>query len=134
MRYIIIGSSQGIGKEIAGSLIKKHELILCSRNITKVKMKFEQINAIVKSLKYPFKGAACRLKNKLLQIHGLKKYNKKITGKFSPGEIMKIHNFDIAVKVINGGVLLREIEYDGRHMLPAHLADSLNLKKRDKFS
>ena len=40
MRYIIIGSSQGIGKEIAGLLIKKHELILCSRNITKVKRNF----------------------------------------------------------------------------------------------
>ena len=40
MRYIIIGSSQGIGKEIAGLIIKKHELILCSRNITKVKRIF----------------------------------------------------------------------------------------------
>ena len=40
MRYIIIGTSQGIGKEIAGLLIKKHELILCSRNITKVKKIF----------------------------------------------------------------------------------------------
>mgnify|MGYP001193519166 CR=1 FL=1 len=40
MKYVIIGASQGIGKEIANSLSKKNKLILCSRNITAVKKNF----------------------------------------------------------------------------------------------
>ena len=40
MKYVIIGASQGIGKEIANSLSKKNKLILCSRNIRSVKKSF----------------------------------------------------------------------------------------------
>jgi|TARA_B100001964_G_C14244988_1_gene606962 NAD(P)-dependent dehydrogenase (short-subunit alcohol dehydrogenase family) len=40
MKYVIIGASQGIGKEIANSLSKKNKLILCSRNIRSVKKNF----------------------------------------------------------------------------------------------
>lgn len=97
------------------------------------KMEFNQINAIVKSLKYPFKGATCHLKNKLIKIHDLKKYNKKIIGKFFPGEIIKINDFDLIVKIVKGSVLIKEVEYQGRHMLPAHLANLINLKNKDKF-
>ena len=39
-KYIIIGSSQGIGKKISELLINKYSLILCSRNILKVKKDF----------------------------------------------------------------------------------------------
>jgi len=40
MKYVIIGASQGIGKEIANSLSKENRLILCSRNISSVKKNF----------------------------------------------------------------------------------------------
>ena len=40
MKYVIIGASQGIGREIANSLSEKNKLILCSRNITSVKKIF----------------------------------------------------------------------------------------------
>tara|TARA_B100000029_G_scaffold411160_1_gene413401 strand:+ start:886 stop:1836 length:951 start_codon:yes stop_codon:yes gene_type:complete len=97
------------------------------------KMKFEEINAIVNSLKYPFKGAASYLKNKLIKIHDLKKNNEKIKGKFLPGEIVKIKDFDLIVKITKGSLLIKELEYQGRHMLPSHLANLINLKKKDRF-
>tara|TARA_B100001142_G_scaffold319383_1_gene362785 strand:+ start:5522 stop:6325 length:804 start_codon:yes stop_codon:yes gene_type:complete len=40
MKYVLIGASQGIGREIANSLSKKNRLILCSRNILSVKKNF----------------------------------------------------------------------------------------------
>ena len=40
MKYVLIGASQGIGREIANSLSKKNRLILCSRNILSVKKIF----------------------------------------------------------------------------------------------
>ncbi len=44
MKYIIIGAGQGIGSEIAKSLAEKNQLILCSRNIQKIKNKFANHN------------------------------------------------------------------------------------------
>jgi len=41
-KYIIIGASQGIGRKISELLINKYELILCSRNISKVKKYFSK--------------------------------------------------------------------------------------------
>ena len=40
MKYVIIGASQGIGRELANSLSKENRLILCSRNISSVKKNF----------------------------------------------------------------------------------------------
>ena len=40
MNYVVIGASQGIGREIANSLSEKNKLILCSRNILSVKKAF----------------------------------------------------------------------------------------------
>ncbi len=40
MNYIIIGTSQGIGKEVLKSLSKKNKLIICSRKIVNIKKKF----------------------------------------------------------------------------------------------
>jgi len=71
MKYIIIGSSQGIGKQISNLLIKKHELIICSRKIKKVKKIF------VKQKAYFLKFDA----NSITDIKKLFKFAKRKFGK-----------------------------------------------------
>ena len=68
MKYIIIGSSQGIGKKIAESLIKNCQLILCSRNIAKVKKNFIR----EKPLFFKFDANNTRDINKLVKFTKLK--------------------------------------------------------------
>ena len=68
MKYIIIGSSQGIGKKIAESLIKNCQLILCSRNIEKVKKNFIR----EKPLFFKFDANNTRDINRLVKFTKLK--------------------------------------------------------------
>ena len=64
MNYVVIGTSQGIGREIANSLSKKNKLILCSRNIKSVKKNFSGS----KHLFLKFDANSLKDINKLLKL------------------------------------------------------------------
>ncbi|MDC0645059.1 formyltransferase family protein [Candidatus Pelagibacter ubique] len=93
------------------------------------KMDAKQINNIVNSLKYPFIGAKCIIKKKIISIHDVEIYQNKIESYYKPGQIINICNYNFIVKTKKGYIKIKEFSYSGRHILPSHFAKLNKIKK-----
>jgi methionyl-tRNA formyltransferase len=83
----------------------------------------------IRSLAYPFSGAFIKTKFGRLVINKAEIFkDENLDNSMNASLIIKIYDDDILIKTVDGAILLKEVEFDKRHILPAHWCSINNIK------